>query len=135
MPCHTDMSQSLTSSDRQLEHTLSQAMEQFQPAGKQTAVLERFKAIVLGLKAKGATCLEIKNFLDQHGVRVAESAIYRFCRKYQVDVARMRSNGTADAAPISESSVVPGSGSSPVSTDPNPLTSQPPKMRTLRRSY
>ena len=59
MTCHTDMSQSLTSSDHQLEHTLSQAMEQFQPAGKQTAVLERFKAIALGLKAKGATCLGI----------------------------------------------------------------------------
>ena len=135
MPCHTDMSQSLTSSDRQLEHTLSQAMEQFQPAGKQTAVLERFKAIVLGLKAKGATCLEIKNFLDQHGVRVAESAIFRFCRKYQVEVARIRNDGTAEAAPSSESSIVPGSGSTSVSTDPNPSTSQPPKMRTLRRSY
>ena len=99
MTCHTDMSQSLTSSDRQLEHTLSQAMEQFQPAGKQTAVLERFKAIVFGLKAKGATCLEIKNFLDQHGVRVAESAIFRFRRKYQVEVARLRSDGTAEVAP------------------------------------
>ena len=135
MTCHTDMSQSLTSSDRQLEHTLSQAMEQFQPAGKQTAVLERFKAIVLGLKAKGATCLEIKNFLDQHGVRVAESAIFRFCRKYQVEVARFRSDGTAEVAPSSEAPVVPGSGSTSVSTDPNPSTSQPPKMRTLRRSY
>ena len=135
MPCHTDMSQSLTSSDRQLEHTLSQAMEQFQPAGKQTAVLERFKAIVLGLKAKGATCLEIKKFLDQHGVCIAESAIFRFCRKYQVEVARIRNDGTAEAAPSSEPSVVPGSGSTSVSTDPNPSTSQPPKMRTLRRSY
>ena len=125
----------MTSSDRQLEHTLSQAMEQFQPAGKQTAVLERFKAIVLGLKAKGATCLEIKNFLDQHSVRVAESAIFRFCRKYQVEVARIRNDGTADASPPSETSVVPGSGSTSVSTDPNPSTSQPPKMRTLRRSY
>ena len=110
-------------------------MEQFRPAGKQTAVLERFKAIVLGLKAKGATCLEIKTFLDEHGLPVAESAIYRFCRKYQVEVARMRSNGAAEIVPSSEPSVVPGSGSSSVSTDPNPTTTQPPKMRTLRRSY
>jgi hypothetical protein len=130
------MTQSLISSDRQLEHTLGQAMEQFQPAGKQTAVLERFKAIVIGLKAKGATCLEIKTFLDEHGLSVAESAIFRFCRKYRVEVARMRSHGTAEAAPSSEPSVVPGSGScSSVSTDPNPPTSQPPKMRSLRRSY
>jgi hypothetical protein len=129
------MSQSLTSSDCQLEHTLSQAMEQFRPAGKQTAVLERFKAIVLGLKAKGATCLEIRTFLDEHGLPVAESAIYRFCRKYQVEVARMRSNGAAEIVPSSKPSVVPGSGSSSVSTDPNPTTTQPPKMRTLRRSY
>ena len=135
MTCHTDMSQSLTSSDRQLEHTLSQAMEQFQPAGKQTAVLKRFKAIVLGLKVKGATCLEIKTFLDEHGLPVAESAIYRFCRKYQVEVARLRSNVTAEAVPSSESSVVPGSGSTPVSTNSNPSTSEPPKMRSLRRSY
>jgi hypothetical protein len=129
------MSQSLTNAERQLEHTLIQAMEQFRPAGKQTALLERFKVIVLGLKAKGATCLEIKAFLDGHGLPVAESAIYRFCRKYQVEVARLRSNGTAEAAPSSESSVVPGSGSTPFSTNSNPSTSEPPKMRSLRRSY
>ena len=129
------MSQSLPNAERQLEHTLIQAMEQFRPAGKQTALLERFKAIVLGLKAKGATCLEIKAFLDGHGLPVAESAIYRFCRKYQVEVARLRSNGTAEAAPSSQSSVVPGSGSTPVSTNSNPSTSEPPKMRSLRRSY
>jgi hypothetical protein len=129
------MSQSLINADRQLEHTLIQAMEQFRPAGKQTAVLERFKAIVLGLKAKGATCLEIKAFLDGHDLPVAESAIYRFCRKYQVEVARLRSNVTAEAAPSSELSVVPGSGSTPVSTNPNSSTSEPPKMRSLRRSY
>ena len=128
------MSQSLTNAERQLEHTLILAMEQFRPAGKQTAVLERFKVIVLGLKAKGATCLEIKAFLDGYGLPVAESAIYRFCRKYQVEVARMRSNGTAEVAPSSEPSVVPGSGSTSVLTDPNPSTSQPPKMRTLRRA-
>lgn len=128
------MSQSLTSSDRQLEHTLSQAMQQFQPAAKQTAILERFKAIVLGLKAKGATCLEIKTFLDQHGVRVAESAIFRFCRKHQVEVARMRNNGAAEAAATSEQSIVPGSGSTSASTNPNPSTPQAPKMRSLRGS-
>ena len=129
------MSQSLTNAERQLEHTLILAMEQFRPAGKQTAVLERFKVIVLGLKAKGATCLEIKAFLDEHGLPVAESAIYRFCRKYQVEVARLRSDGTAEAAPSSESSVVPGSGSTPASTNSNPSTSEPQKMRSLRRSY
>jgi hypothetical protein len=129
------MSQSLTNAERQLEHTLIQAMEQFRPAGKQTAVLERFKVIVLGLKAKGATCLEIKAFLDGYGLPVAESAIYRFCRKYQVEVARLRSNGTAEAAPSSESSVVPGSGTTLVSSNSNPSTSEPPKMRSLRRSY
>ena len=129
------MSQSLTNAERQLEHTLIQAMEQFRPAGKQTAVLERFKVIVLGLKAKGATCLEIKAFLDGYGLPVAESAIYRFCRKYQVEVARLRSNGTAEAAPSSESSVVPGSGSTLVSTNSSPSTSEPQKMRSLRRSY
>ena len=129
------MSQSLTNAERQLEHTLSQAMEQFRPAGKQTAVLERFKAIVLGLKAKGATCLEIKAFLDGHSLAVAESAIYRFCRKYQVEVARLRNNVTAEAAPLTESSVVPGASSTLVSTNSNPSTSEPPKMRSLRRSY
>jgi len=129
------MSQSLTNAERQLEHTLILAMEQFRPAGKQTAVLERFKVIVLGLKAKGATCLEIKAFLDGYGLPVAESAIYRFCRKYQVEVARLRSNVTAEAVPSSESSVVPGSGSTPVSTNSNPSTSEPTKMRSLRRSY
>ena len=128
------MSQSPTSSDRQLEHTLSQAMQQFQPAAKQTAVLERFKAIVLGLKAKGATCLEIKTFLDQHEVRVAESAIFRFCRKHQVEVARMRNDEAAEASVTSEHSVIPGSASTSSSTNPNPSIPQASKMRSLRGS-
>jgi hypothetical protein len=109
-------------------------MQQFQPAAKQTAVLERFKPIVLGLKAKGATCLEIKTFLDQHGVRVAESAIFRFCRKHQVEVARMRSDGAAETAVTSEQSIVPVTGNTIVSTNPNPSIPQASKMRSLRGS-
>ena len=109
-------------------------MQDYQPLHSQAAILESFKPIIIGFRIKRASYRAIRDFLGEHGIRVSEQAVIRFCRKYSTEIKRL-----SQGAEASITTEVPRSEFKlPTSSEVNPITnlnssSEPQKkMRSLR---
>jgi hypothetical protein len=94
-----DMHESSSDSVGRLQTALERAMRDYQPLHSQAAILESFKPIIIGFRIKRASYVVIRDLLGEHGIRVSEQAVIRFCRKHSTEIKRL-SQG-AQALPIS----------------------------------
>jgi DNA-binding MurR/RpiR family transcriptional regulator len=71
-------------------NALEIAASNFVASAKARLLLERHRRAVLTLRAKEATFSQIQDLLSEHGVKISESSITRFCRKHLAEVQRLR---------------------------------------------
>jgi hypothetical protein len=129
-----DMHESSSDSVSRLQTALERAMRDYQPLRSQAAILESFKPIIIGFRVKRASYVVIRDLLGEHGIRVSEQAVIRFCRKHSTEIKRLSQGAQAPIAPE-----VPQSESNPPTSSHGSLTtnlsssSEPQKkMRSLR---
>jgi hypothetical protein len=118
-----------------LQPVLERAMRDYQPLSSQAAVLESFKTIIVGFRAKGAPYQAIRELLDEHGVHVSDQAVIRFCRKYSTEIKRLRQGlqaPKASEATTTTATILPSSHDEGLTTNLNPVSQPPKKMRSLR---
>jgi hypothetical protein len=131
----TDMNASSSISVSQLQPVLERALRDYQPQASQAAMLESFKTIVLGLRAKRATYQTIRELLAQHGVHVSDQSVIRFCRKYSTDIKRLSQGPQEHNAPDltpNTPPILPASNDADLITTLNPASHPQKKMRNLR---
>jgi hypothetical protein len=110
-------------------------MRDYQPLASQAAVLESFKTIIIGFRAKGAPYQGIRELLDEHGVHVSDQAVIRFCRKYSTEIKRLRQGlqaPKASEATTTTATILPSSRDEGLTTNLNPVSQPQKKMRSLR---
>jgi hypothetical protein len=129
-----DMHESSSDSVSRLHSALERAMRDYQPLHSQAAMLESFKPIIIGFRVKRASYRAIRDLLGEHGIRVSEQAVIRFCRKYSTEIKRLSQGAQASIpteAPRSESNL-PTSSDASTTTNLHSSSEPQKKMRSLR---
>jgi hypothetical protein len=116
---------------------LSTIATEYNHSVQQQSLLETYKDPILLLRAKYASYEKITELLQQKGIRVSVATVRKFCRKYQVDAKRLRSELEGRPAEATESETEPPQDETPTTTgkDQRPsLTTEPGKCgpRTAR---
>jgi hypothetical protein len=129
-----DMHESSSDFVSGLHSALERAMRDYQPLHSQAAMLESFKPIIIGFRVKRASYRAIRDLLGEHGIRVSEQAVIRFCRKYSTEIKRLDHGAHVSISteePRSESSL-PRSSDAGLTTTLNSSSEPQKKMRSLR---
>lgn len=89
---HYDLSISMTD-ENNVQSKLEAVAEQYHHSQQQQqTLLDPLKNPVLIMRAKYASYDIITEILHQHGVRVSDTTVRKFCRKHHSEMLRIRSN-------------------------------------------
>ncbi len=105
---------------------LSAVAADYNHSVQQQAVLESFKDPILLLRAKYASYERISELLQPYGIRVSVATVRNFCRKYQAEAKRLRSElENQPSTPVEAPTE-----SAPEKTSPAPGQEQRPPLTT-----
>src|ERR1700749_4137307 len=119
----------MTTQDIQAD--LAKVASEYNHSVLQQAILENYKDSILLLRAKYASYEKIAELLNERDIKVSVATVRKFCRKYQEEANRLRSEMEADVLAEQRS---PSPSPAPAKDDRPPLTSEPGKRgpRTAR---
>jgi hypothetical protein len=116
---------------------LSTIATEYNHSVQQQSLLETYKDPILLLRAKYASYEKITELLQAKGIKVSVATVRKFCRKYQADAKRLRSELEGRPASATENEHQPPQDETPTPTGREqrpPLTTEPGKRgpRTAR---
>ncbi len=118
---------------------LSTIATEYNHSVQQQSLLETYKDPILLLRAKYASYEKITELLLAKGIKVSVATVRKFCRKYQADAKRLRSELEGRPASATENEGQPPQDETPTPTGREqrpPLTTEPGKRgpRTARET-
>ena len=85
-----------------LHAELSAIAAEYNHSGQQQSLLESYKEPILLLRAKHASYEKITELLQQKGILVSVATVRKFCRKYQAETKRQRTELEGKMLPENE---------------------------------
>ena len=110
--------------NQDLQADLAKVAADYNHSVLQQAILENYKDSILLLRAKYASYEKISELLNERGIKVSVATVRKFCRKYQDESQRLRSEIETDTAIEQKPTPEP---ISPASENRPSLTSDPGK--------
>src|SRR5277367_6426860 len=117
--------------NQELQADLARVAAEYNHSVLQQAVLENYRDSILLLRAKYASYEKITELLHERDIKVSVATVRKFCRKYQEEALRLRTEIESDA--VTEQKPTP-QPTAPASDNRPSLTSEPGKRgpRTAR---
>src|ERR1700722_15569696 len=117
--------------NQELQADLARVAAEYNHSVLQQAVLENHKDSILLLRAKYASYEKIAELLNERDIKVSVATVRKFCRKYQEEAQRPRTEIEADMVTEQKPEPMP---TGPATENRPPLTSEPGKRgpRTAR---
>ena len=110
--------------NQELQADLARVAAEYNHSVLQQAVLENYKDSILLLRAKYASYEKIAELLNQRDIKVSVATVRKFCRKYQDEAQRLRTEIETDTVTEEKLASQP---TLPASETRPPLTSDPGK--------
>jgi hypothetical protein len=110
--------------NQELQVDLAKVAAEYNHSVLQQTVLENYKDSILLLRAKYASYEKIAELLNERGIKVSVATVRKFCRKYQGEAHRLRTEIRTDT--VAELKPTP-QPTAPASETRPPLTSEPGK--------
>ena len=108
---------------QELQADLAKVAAEYNHSVLQQAVLENYKDSILLLRAKYASYEKIAELLTERDINVSVATVRKFCRKYQDEAQRLRTEIAADTSTEPQKALA----ASPPREERPPLTSEPGK--------
>ena|SRR5450631_1926362 len=83
--------------NQELQADLAKVAAEYNHSVLQQAVLENYKDSILLLRAKYASYEKISELLNERDIKVSVATVRKFCRKYQDEAQRLRTEIETDA--------------------------------------
>src|SRR6202000_2711411 len=96
--------------NQELQADLAKVAAEYNPSVLQQAVLENYKDSILLLRAKFASYEKIAGLLNERGITVSVATVRKFCRKYQEETQRLRTEIETGSGPTEKAQSPTGAG-------------------------